>query len=103
MYAIIQTGGKQYRVQEGDQITVEKLAGEVGAKVTLDEVLLVRKDKETLVGTPKVANAKVTAEVLNQDKGEKIIVFKKKRRKGYKKKQGHRQLQTTLKITKITG
>jgi large subunit ribosomal protein L21 len=103
MYAIVQTGGKQYRVQEGDQITVEKLAGDVGAKVTLAEVLLVRKDKETLVGTLQVANAKVEAKVVAQDKGEKITVFKKKRRKGYKKKQGHRQLQTTLKITKISG
>lgn len=103
MYAIIQTGGKQYRVQEGDQIIVEKLAAKVGAKVTLDDVLLVHTDKGTIVGKPKVANAKVTAEVLDQDKGEKITVFKKKRRKGYKKKQGHRQLQTTLKITKITG
>ncbi len=100
-YAIIQTGGKQYRVQEGDQIVVEKLAGEVGAKVSLDEVLMVSKQGKSTIGTPQVEGAKVEAEVVDQGKAPKITVFKKKRRKGYSKKQGHRQLETTLKILKI--
>lgn len=103
MYAVIQTGGKQYRVQEGDQIAVEKLDGKVGDKLKLDPVLLLRKDKETVIGTPAVAGAHVEAEVMAQGKDKKIVVFKKKRRKGYSKKQGHRQLQTTLKILKIKG
>ena len=103
MYAVIETGGKQYRVQEGDQITVEKIAAELGAKVKLDKVLFVKKDKTAVIGTPQVEKASVDAEVLDQGRGSKIIVFKKKRRKGYSRKQGHRQAETTLKILKING
>ena len=102
-YAVIQTGGKQYRVQAGDQIVVEKLAGKVGAKLSLDQVLLVTKQGKATIGTPQVEGAKVEAEVLAQGRGAKVIVFKKKRRKGYSKKQGHRQDETTLKIVKISG
>ena len=103
MYAIIQTGGKQYQVQEGDQITVEKLVGEVGSKLSLDQVLMLKKNAKAVIGTPQVDGAKVEAEVLAQDKGKKVMIFKKKRRKGYSKKQGHRQFETTLKILKISG
>ena len=102
-YAIIETGGKQYRVQEGDQITVEKLTAELGKKVTLDQVLMVKKAKEAVVGTPLVAGAKVEAEVLEQSRAPKIIVFKKKRRKGYHKTIGHRQRYTQIRIDKITN
>lgn len=100
MYAIIQTGGKQYKVAEGDRLRVEKLPGEIGAKVKLDHVLFVAGD-DRKIGTPVVSGAEVAAEVVAQDRAAKIIVFKKKRRKGYKKKQGHRQSYTELKITKI--
>ncbi len=100
-YAIVATGGKQYRVEEGAQITVEKLAGKPGGKVDLGEVLLVQAGKELKVGKPTVAGAKVSAEIVTQGKEAKIVVFKKKRRKGYTKKQGHRQKSTTLKILKI--
>ncbi len=102
-YAVIQTGGKQYRVQEGDQIVVEKLAAAVGSKITLDQVLMLTKEDKAVVGKPHVAEAKVEVEVVAQDRGAKITVFKKKRRKGYSVKQGHRQLETTLKILKISG
>lgn len=103
MYAIIETGGKQYRVQEGDQLAVEKLAGDVGAKITLEQILLVNKKGKAVIGTPQVEGATVEAEVLAQSRGKKITVFKRKRRKGYSKKQGHRQDETTLKILKISG
>jgi len=103
MYAVVQTGGKQYRVQEGDQIAVEKLGGEVGKKVILNQVLLLKTNDQAKIGTPQVPGAQVEAEIMAQGKGKKIIVFKKKRRKGYKKKQGHRQQETTLKIVKISG
>ncbi len=102
-YAVIKTGGKQYRVAEGETVEVERLGGEVGATVTLDEVLLVSggDDGQTTIGTPVVEQAQVTAEIVEQGLAKKIIVFKKKRRKGYKRKQGHRQMQTTLRITEI--
>ncbi len=102
-YAVIKTGGKQYRVAEGEMVDVERLGGEVGATVTLDEVLLVSggDDEQATIGTPVVEQAQVTAEIVEQGLAKKIIVFKKKRRKGYKRKQGHRQMQTTLRITEI--
>jgi len=101
-YAVIQTGGKQYTVTEGDSIRVEKLDAEPGAVVDLDQVLLIGGD-ETKVGTPLVEGAKVTAEVVKTGKGKKIIVFKYKAKKNYRKKQGHRQPYTELKITSIVG
>lgn len=102
MYAIIKTGGKQYRVEQGQKVRVEKLNGEIGADVTLDEVLLVGGDS-VKIGTPMVSGASVTARISAQAKAKKIIVFKKKRRKGYHKKQGHRQLYTELEITGISA
>jgi len=104
-YAVIKTGGKQYRVSAGDLVKVERLRGEIGEKIGLDEILLVSADGEgeARVGTPKVENATVTAEIVEQGLAKKIIVFKKKRRKGYQKKQGHRQRITTLKIVEISA
>lgn len=102
MYAIIKTGGKQYRVEQGQKVRVEKINGEIGSDVTLDEVLLVGGDA-VQIGTPRVDGAKVNARILKQGKAKKIIVFKKKRRKGYHKKQGHRQLFTELEITGISA
>ncbi|NLW41193.1 MAG: 50S ribosomal protein L21 [Tissierellia bacterium] len=103
MYAIIETGGKQYRVQEGDVVFVEKLDAEEGDKVDLTKVLLISKDDDMVVGRPYVDGAKVEATVLEQGKSKKIIVFKYRPKKNYKKKQGHRQPYTKLKIEKIVG
>jgi large subunit ribosomal protein L21 len=102
MYAVIKTGGKQYRVSEGDTLRVEKLDGDVGSKVEFDEVLMIGGDK-VAVGKPTVAGAKVSAEIVAQDKAKKIIVFKMKRRKNYRRKQGHRQPYTELRITGISA
>jgi large subunit ribosomal protein L21 len=101
MFAVIQTGGKQYRVAEGDRLRVEKLAGDVGAKITFDKVLLVG-GESVKVGTPLVSGAKVSAEIVAQDRAKKIIVFKFRRRKNYRRKQGHRQPFTELKITGVS-
>lgn len=101
MYAIIETGGKQYKVQEGDVVFVEKLSAEVNSKVELTDVLAVSKDGKLVAGTPTVAGAKVTATVLKHDKAKKVVVFKYKKKKDYRKKQGHRQPYTQLKIEKI--
>jgi large subunit ribosomal protein L21 len=103
MYAVIRTGGKQYRVAQGDIVDVEKLAGQVGDKITLGEVLFVGGNGEAKIGTPTLAEAKVTAEIMEQGKAKKVIVFKKKRRKSYSRKRGHRQQLTTLKIVEIQG
>ena len=102
MYAVIKTGGKQYRVRGGDVIRVEKLAGGVGDSVEFDEVLMVGGEK-VAVGTPTVTGAKVSAEIVAQDRAKKIIVFKKKRRKNYRRKYGHRQPYTELKITGVSA
>lgn len=101
MYAIIKTGGKQYRVTEGDTLRVEKLDVE-GTSVTFDQVLLVG-GEEVKIGAPTVEGASVSADILREGRAKKIIVFKKKRRKGYHKKQGHRQAYTEVKITGING
>ena len=100
-YALIRTGGKQYRVSEGEVVKVEKLAGEVGETVTLADVLFVGGDGDAKIGAPLVANAKVNGEIVGQVRAKKVRVFKKKRRKGYSRQQGHRQYQTALKITTI--
>lgn len=100
-YAVIRTGGKQYRVSEGEIVKVEKLAGEVGEKVSLSDVLFIGGEDEVKIGAPLVENAKVTGEIMGQGKAKKILVFKKKRRKSYSRQRGHRQHQTTLKITGI--
>ena len=101
MYAVIKTGGKQYRVQEGDSLRVEKLNAEQGDTVEFDQVLLVGEGGDVTVGTPFVAGGKVTAEVAEQGKARKIEVIKFKRRQGYRRKQGHRQLFTRVKVTGI--
>lgn len=103
MYAIIETGGKQYRVQEGDTIYIEKVNGNEGDKVSFDKVLLVSTEEEVKVGKPYVEGAAVNATVLEHGKGKKIIVFKYKSKKDYRKKQGHRQPYTKVKIEKIIG
>lgn len=103
MYAILTTGGKQYKVQEGDVIYVEKLAADVETTVELDNVLAVSKDGELVIGKPVVEGAKVVAKVLAQGKAKKIIVFKYKRKKDYRRKQGHRQQYTKLQIEKINA
>lgn len=101
MYAIIATGGKQYRVQEGDVIYVEKLNAEVEATVELTEVLAVGKEEGLVVGKPVVDGAKVVAKVLEQGKAKKVIVFKYKPKKDFRKKKGHRQQYTKLQVEKI--
>ena len=101
MYAIIQTGGKQYRVAPGDVLRVERLGGERGDEVVLDQVLLVADGANVQVGTPLVANASVRGEIMQQGKAKKILVYKKKRRKNYRRKQGHRQLFTALQVKEI--
>lgn len=103
MYAIIETGGKQYRVSEGDVVYVEKLAAEVGGTVTFDKVVLVSKDGGVVAGTPFVAGATVTAKVDKQDRAKKILVYKYKAKKNYRRKQGHRQPYTKVTIEKING
>jgi large subunit ribosomal protein L21 len=101
MFAVIKTGGKQYRVQQGDVLEIEKLDIEAGKKVTFDEVLLVENNGETLIGTPYVDRVQVKAVVLESFKDQKVIVFKKKRRKQYKRKTGHRQQLIRVKIEEI--
>lgn len=102
MYAVIATGGKQYKVSEGDIIKVEKLGVEAGETFTFDNVLLVSGD-EVKVGAPTIAGATVEADVVNNGKAKKVIVYKYKRKSGYHKKNGHRQQFTTVKITKINA
>jgi len=102
MFAVIRTGGKQYKVAKDDVIAVEKLAGEPGAMLELGEVLMVGGDgAEVATGTPLLAGALVTAELVEHRRADKIIVFKKKRRHNYRRKNGHRQHQTVLRITEI--
>ncbi len=103
MYAVIKTGGKQYRVAKDDIIEVEMLDEPKDGSVTLDHVLMVCDGATVKIGAPTVSGAKVSAKVLDQKKGEKIIVFKKKRRQNYRRKNGHRQNLTVLKITDIKG
>src|SRR5689334_24181243 len=89
-YAVIRTGGKQYRVSEGDIVKVEKLAGEIGAKVVLEDVLFIGGNGEVKIGAPLIANAKVTGEIVGQGRAKKVIVFKKKRRKSYRDRKSTR-------------
>ena len=101
MYAVLVTGGKQYRVQEGDVLFVEKLNAEVETTVELNQILAVGKEEGLVVGKPVVEGAKVVAKVVAQGKAKKVIVFKYKRKKDYRKKQGHRQAYTKIQIEKI--
>jgi large subunit ribosomal protein L21 len=101
MYAVVRTGSKQYRVEQNDVIQVEKLAGEPGATIELGEVLMIDAGGGLQVGTPLVAGAKVAATVLEQTKGDKVLSFKRRRRKHYRRMRGHRQNLTVLRITGI--
>ena len=103
MYAIIETGGKQYRVQEGDTLFIEKLEVSQGDTVEFDKILAVSKDGQLVLGTPVVGGAKVSATVVENGKGPKVIVYKYKAKKDYRKKQGHRQPYTKVKIEQING
>ncbi len=102
MYAIVETGGKQYWASQGAVLQVEKLDGTVGSTVTLDKVLLISGEGGTTIGTPVIPKAKVTGEIVAQGRTPKIIVFKKKRRKAYRRTRGHRQSFTNVKITGIS-
>ena len=103
MYAVIRSGGKQYRVAPGQTIRLEKVAGEAGSKVELGDVLLVENEGNIQVGSPVVANAKILATVLEHDRAKKILVFKKKRKKQYRRTQGHRQDYTEVKVGAIVA
>ncbi len=101
-YAIVQTGGKQYRLQPGDTVRVESLPGDEGDFVELDDVRMVSEDGDVTLGTPNIPGAKVTAEILGRGRGKKIIVFKYKAKTRYRRKNGHRQNYTELKVTGIS-
>ena len=103
MYAVLETGGKQYKVSAGDTLEVERLEAPVGESVTLGNVLLLSKDGQTSVGTPRVSNASVIADVVSHIRGDKKIAFKMRRRKGYHRTVGHRQELTVLSIKQILG
>lgn len=103
MYAIIETGGKQYRVEEGRSLKVELLGAEAGSAVDLDKVLMVKTADGVKVGSPYVDGAKVSCEVVEHGKNRKVVVFRKRRRQDFQKKQGHRQHYTRLKVTSITA
>ena len=101
--AIVKTGGKQYRVEPGARLRVEKLPGDVGSKIELDEVLMLGKGGDVSVGTPLISGAKVAATITAHGRSKKVIVYKFKRRKNYRRKQGHRQHYTEIKVDDITG
>ena len=103
MYAVVKTGGKQVRMSPGDSIRIEKLAGDVGEEISFDQVLLVSGDGNARVGTPVVEEASVRGIIVSQGRGKKITVFKMKRRKGYRRKAGHRQDYTEVKVESIDG
>ena len=102
-YAVIKTGGKQYRVAANDVITIERLEGDTGKTIEFKDVLMIGGDAGVKLGSPTVAGAKVTAELVEQTRGPKVIAFKKRRRKNSRRKRGHRQDLTTVKITGISG
>jgi large subunit ribosomal protein L21 len=101
MYAVVSAGGKQYKVQKGETLRIEKIPGEVGSKVTFDKVLMVADGENIRVGQPVIAKAAVQASIVAQDKAKKILIFKYKRRKRYRRKQGHRQPYTAIRIDGI--
>jgi large subunit ribosomal protein L21 len=100
-FAVIKTGGKQYRVTEGAIVTVEKLVGDAGDRVEFADVLLRHDGTSAAIGTPLVAGAKVSGVIVRQDRGPRILVYKKKRRKNYRRRRGHRQWETTVRVTSI--
>jgi len=101
MYAVVKTGGKEYRVSKGELIRVEKIEGNVGDQVTLKDVLMVSKEGETQVGTPLLANVVIQGEIVQETKGKKVLTYKMKRRKNYRRFKGHRQTYTYLKVNDI--
>lgn len=101
MYAVVSAGGKQYKVQKGETLRIEKIPGEVGSKVTFDKVLMVADGENIRVGQPVIEKAAVQASIVEQDKAKKILIFKYKRRKRYRRKQGHRQPYTAIRIDGI--
>ncbi len=103
MYAVIKTGGKQYRVAAGDKLKVEKLVGDVGSEITIDKVLLVSDGENTTIGAPLVKGASVQAKVVAHGRADKVLIFKMRRRKHYRKTQGHRQSFTEIQIEKIAA
>ena len=103
MYAVVRTGGKQLRVEPGDSVRIEKLPGDVGDTVELDQVLMVGGSEETRIGTPLVEGVKVVGKIVNQGLGPKLIIFKMKRRQGYRRKAGHRQPYTEVLVDRIDG
>ena len=103
MFAVIKTGGKQYRVAPDDVIRIERISGEAGDEVSFNDVLMLAEDGKTAVGAPLVGGAKVTGTLMEQTRGEKIIIFKKKRRKSYRRRNGHRQDLSVVRITDISG
>jgi large subunit ribosomal protein L21 len=103
MYAVIRTGGKQYRVAADEVLTIEKVAGEAGSRVEFTEVLMLAGTTEAKVGKPTIVGARVVAEVVDQGRAPKVIAFKKRRRKNSRRKRGHRQHQTTVRIKEIIG
>lgn len=103
MYAVVRSGGKQYRVSPGGSLRVERLAGEVGSKVTLGDVLLIGSDEAVRIGAPTLAGAQVVGTIVAQDRAAKVMTFKQKRRKGYRRKYGHRQNYTEIRVDQIQG
>jgi large subunit ribosomal protein L21 len=103
MYAVVKTGGKQYRVTAGEKLRVEQLAADIGAEVVLDQVLFMANGEDVTMGTPLVTGATVTAKVVGHGRGDKVRIFKMRRRKHYRKSQGHRQNFTEIEILGITG
>lgn len=101
MYAVIRTGGKQYRVSQGDLVTIERLEGATGDRIEIDSVLMIADGDQVTIGQPRLERARVVGTIVRQDRGPKVIIYKHKRRKGYQKKQGHRQQQTILRVTEI--
>tara|TARA_B100001750_G_C15492138_1_gene591946 strand:+ start:1645 stop:1959 length:315 start_codon:yes stop_codon:yes gene_type:complete len=101
MYAVIKTGGQQFRVTKGDKLSVQKLDAEAGKTVTLEDVMMINDGKTAKVGTPLVSGAKVMAKIVEQTRGEKVVIFKKKRRQNYRRTKGHRQHLTVIEITDI--
>lgn len=101
MYAVIKTGGQQFRVTKGDKLSVQKLEAEAGKSITLEEVMMINDGKTAKVGTPLVSGAKVTAKVVEQTRGDKVVIFKKKRRQNYRRTRGHKQQLTVIEITDI--
>ena len=101
MYAVIKTGGQQFRVTKGDKLSVQKLDAEAGKSITLEEVMMINDGKTAKVGTPLVSGAKVTAKIVEQTRDDKVVIFKKKRRQNYRRTKGHRQPLTVIEITDI--